>query len=71
MWIVPARVGGTWKTPQGELTIKQEFQMLSGTLRTDAKTVPLEGKVSGEEITFKAGGEEYHAKLNGRKLELH
>ena len=31
-WIVPAKVGGTWRLPQGELTLRQEFQMLSGSI---------------------------------------
>lgn len=70
LWIVPARVAGSYKTPQGDLTLKQDFQMLSGTLRTDGKTVPVQGKVRGEEISFKAGGREYHGKLNGKQLEL-
>jgi SAM-dependent methyltransferase len=70
LWIVPANVAGTYAIPQGELVLKQEFQMLSGTLRTPYKTVPIEGKVRGEEIAFKAGGREYHGRLNGRKLKL-
>jgi precorrin-6B methylase 2 len=70
LWIVPARVAGSYKIPQGELTLKQEFQMLSGTLSTEGKTFALEGKVRGEEIAFKAGGREYRAKLNGKQLEL-
>ena len=69
-WIVPARVAGTHNLPQGELTLKQNFQMLSGTLRTEGKTFALEGRVRGEEITFKAGGREYRGKLNGKQLEL-
>lgn len=70
LWIVPARVAGTYKIPQGKLTLKQEFQMLSGTLRTDGKTVPVTGKVRGEEVTLSAGSREYRGKLNGRRLEL-
>ncbi|TAK80572.1 MAG: class I SAM-dependent methyltransferase [Betaproteobacteria bacterium] len=70
LWIVPARVGGTWKTPQGEATFKQQFQNLTGTLRTGGKTLALQGKVNGEEITFSAGGKEYHGKVNGKRLEL-
>jgi len=69
-WVVPAKVAGSYKTPQGDLVLKQSFQMLTGTLRTKEKTVPLEGKVRGEEITFKAGGKEYRGRLNGRQLEL-
>jgi len=69
-WIVPARVGGTYKVPQGELNLKQLFQMLSGTLTTEGKTFALEGKVRGEEITFTAGGREYRGRMNGKRLEL-
>ncbi|MFN2645283.1 MAG: cyclopropane-fatty-acyl-phospholipid synthase family protein [Burkholderiales bacterium] len=69
-WIVPARVAGHHKLPQGEITLKQEFQMLSGTLRTEGRTVPVEGKVTGEEVTLKAGGREYHGRANGKQLEL-
>ena len=70
LWIVPARVAGTHKTPQGDITFKQQYQMLSGTLRTAERTVPLEGRVRGEEITFKAGGREYRGRMNGKQLEL-
>jgi hypothetical protein len=70
LWIVPARVGGTHKTAQGELRLKQEFQKLSGTLRTEGKSVPVEGKVLGEEVTFTAGGQEYRGRMNGKRLEL-
>jgi SAM-dependent methyltransferase len=70
LWIVPARVAGTQQLPQGELTLKQQFQTLSGTLVTKGKTFALKGKVRGEEITFKAGGREYRGKMNGKRLEL-
>src|SRR5499425_1795053 len=33
LWIVPAKVDGTWISPQGELTFKQIFQNISGTLK--------------------------------------
>ncbi len=33
LWIVPAKVEGTWQTPQGELTLTQNFQMISGHAR--------------------------------------
>jgi len=70
LWIVPARVAGSYTTPQGELVLKQEFQLLSGTLRTGGRTLALDGKVRGEEISFRAGGREYRGRLNGRTLEL-
>jgi SAM-dependent methyltransferase len=70
LWIVPARVAGAYSIPQGELVLKQEFQMLSGTLRAGGKTLAVQGKVRGEDISFKAGGREYRGRLNGGKLEL-
>jgi SAM-dependent methyltransferase len=69
-WIVPARVAGTHKLPAGELTLKQTYQMLSGTLQTEGKTFAVEGRVRGEEITYTAGGRTYRGKMNGKSLEL-
>jgi SAM-dependent methyltransferase len=70
LWIVPARVAGSYRLPQGELTLKQQFQVLSGTLATEGKTFALEGKVRGEDISFSAGGREYRGTMNGKRLEL-
>ena len=70
LWIVPARVAGNHKLPQGELTLKQEFQMLSGSLQTDDKTYALEGRVNGEDVSFSAGGKKYSGRMNGKALEL-
>ena len=70
LWIVPAKVAGSWKLAQGEVTLKQEFQMLSGTLRSEGRTVPVEGKVRGVEVSFTAGGKTYHGRMNGKQLEF-
>jgi hypothetical protein len=70
LWIVPARVAGAHSLPQGELTLKQHYQMLTGTLSTEGKTLPVKGKVRGNEVSFTAGGHEYHGKANGKSLEL-
>jgi len=70
LWIVPAHVAGSYKVPEGEVTLKQTFQMLSGTMRTGGKTFALRGKVNGEEFRFSAGGKNYRGRLNGKTLEL-
>jgi hypothetical protein len=70
LWIVPAKVAGTYQTKHGEVTLKQQFQSLSGTLRSEGKTVPLSGKVNGEEISFTAAKRKYTGRLNGKQLEL-
>jgi SAM-dependent methyltransferase len=66
LWIVPARVEGTWRLPQGELTLKQEFQMLSGTLGSAQIS---NGKLRGEEISFRAGGADYSGRVRGNRIE--
>jgi hypothetical protein len=66
LWIVPAKVEGTWKMPQGDLTLKQNFQMLSGTLGT----APIaEGRLRGEEISFKVGDTQYTGRVKGNAME--
>jgi hypothetical protein len=70
LWIVPAKVGGTWKLPQGELTLKQTFQMISGTLKARGRTFPISnGKLKGDQLTFTAGGVQYTGRVNGKSIE--
>ncbi|MGQ0651223.1 MAG: SAM-dependent methyltransferase [Betaproteobacteria bacterium] len=70
LWIVPAQVAGRHKLPNGDLTLKQEYQTLSGTLTADGRTVPIEGKVRGDQVSFKAGGKGYSARFAAGKLQL-
>jgi SAM-dependent methyltransferase len=70
LWIIPAKVEGTWKTQQGELILSQEFQMVSGTLDTGTNVVRIsEGRLKGDEITFTASGEKYSGRVNGNNIE--
>jgi hypothetical protein len=70
LWIVPAKVAGSYHLPQGDLELQQEFQMLTGTLRTGSKVVPVEGRVRGEEVFFRADGRDYRGRVKGKVLEL-
>jgi hypothetical protein len=71
LWIVPAKVGGIYAIPQGELVLMQKFQKLTGTLSAGGRSYDLEdGRVRGEDISFKAGGREYRGRMNGKSLEL-
>ena len=69
LYFVPAKVAGTWKTPQGELTLTQEFQNVTGTLSNGGKTVPVTGKLRGEQITLSAGGTEMTGKVSGDRID--
>jgi hypothetical protein len=63
LWIVPAKVAGNWKLPEGELTIKQSFQIITGTLKTAGKSTSIKGRMSGDQISFKAGDAEYRGRV--------
>ncbi len=69
LWIVPARVEGTWRVGNGVLNLKQEYQMLSGTLEAAGKALPVEGRVRGAEVSFTAGGAQYVGQVNGSSIE--
>ena len=57
LWIVPAKVQGTWKMNGDELKLTQKFQMVSGTLTRNGKTEAIsEGKLRGKAFTFKTNG---------------
>jgi SAM-dependent methyltransferase len=68
-WVVPARVDGTWRLPDGELTLDQEFQLVSGALRTATGTVPVEGRLRGTDISFTAGNLRYEGRVDGGTMQ--
>jgi hypothetical protein len=65
LWIVPAKVDGTWQLGQNALALKQEFQVVSGTLGSNAIS---NGKLNGENITFSAGNVTYTGKVDGSTM---
>jgi hypothetical protein len=69
-WIVPAKAGGTWKLSNGELTLKQDFQYLTGSITLDGKATPVaDGRLRGSAISFKVGGTEYTGTVGGAAIE--
>lgn len=70
LWIVPAKVAGKHKTAQGELTLEQTFQKVTGTLRNAGRDIPVEGKVIGDEVVLVADGRELRGKVKGKRLTL-
>jgi precorrin-6B methylase 2 len=69
LWIVPAKVEGTWKMPQGQLVLNQMFQFVTGTLKSGATSGPVsDGKLRGDVITFTVGGTEYTGRVNGNTM---
>ena len=65
LWIVPAKVEGTWQLPQGDLRLEQRFQMISGRLGSTAIS---EGGLRGSEITFRVAGARYTGRVDGNVM---
>jgi precorrin-6B methylase 2 len=66
LWIVPAKVEGSWAMPQGELKLSQNFQKVSGSLGPQAIS---DGRLHGDELTFKVGTTTYTGKVNGTTIQ--
>ena len=66
LYIVPARVAGTWLLPRGRLALEQRFQELTGTLSSDGTSAPIKnGRLRGNRISFTVGGVDYIGHVQG------
>ena len=70
LWIVPAKVEGTWKLPEGELTFTQKFQTFSGTFKSGANAAAIKnGRIKGDMIRFSIGDANYSGRVDGDIIE--
>jgi len=69
LWIVPAKVEGTWKLADGELNLKQDFQNFTGTLTAGGRKTAVKGRLYGDRINFKAGDSQYTGRVNGDAIK--
>lgn len=66
LYIVPAKVTGTWRMPHGQLTIGQAFQQIYGTYDIDGIRMPIEeGWLSGNDVRFTVNKVEYTGRVDG------
>jgi SAM-dependent methyltransferase len=66
LWIVPAQIAGVWQTPEGTLTLTQEYQHFSGSLESR----PVDGgRIRGDQVSFTLAGTTYEARVAGDRLE--
>ncbi len=68
-WIVPAKVEGVWRLPQGELTLTQRFQNVSGTLKGSGAPVEVTGKLAGDQITLTGTGLQLTGRVQGSTIQ--
>lgn len=69
-WMVPAKVQGAWKTPEGAIKFDQKYQRFTGTVTNGNVVAPIsDGKLEGDKISFKAGSAQYTGRVDGDKIE--
>jgi SAM-dependent methyltransferase len=68
-WVVPAKVEGNWRIEgggAGDLSLKQEFQKVSGSAGGKAIT---SASLRGDVISFSVDGREYSGRVSGDRME--
>jgi len=66
LWIVPAKVEGTWQLGENQLALAQQFQMVTGKLGAQEISG---GRLRGDEITFSAGTAKYTGRVEGNTMK--
>jgi hypothetical protein len=70
LWIVPAKIAGSWSMSGGTLTLTQQYQTVQGTLASGSQTdTVVMGRLRGDDVTFSAGGNTYKGKVSGNTIQ--
>ena len=69
LYVVPAKVGGVWRVGSEVLELKQEYQMLSGTLTSGGQPTPVTGRLRGADISLTAGTREFTGRVQGNEID--
>ena len=62
--IVPARVGGTWQSGGAQMTLRQDYQFVRGTLGGEE----VSGRLRGVHITLKSASTEYSGEVSADQI---
>jgi hypothetical protein len=63
--IVPARIGGMWRFDDREMNLRQDYQVVRGTLGT----LKVVGRLHGGELVLTAGETDYRGQVIGNRIE--
>jgi SAM-dependent methyltransferase len=71
LWIVPAKVDGSWKFDGGQISFIQNFQKITGALTTArGQKKKLTGKLDGNNIDFNVEGLKYTGTVSGDTISV-
>ena len=70
LFIVPAKVEGKWRLPNGLLTLTQRYQMISGTFTPEGESpLQVKGRLRGKSLAVTVGDTEYVGSVEGNRME--
>jgi SAM-dependent methyltransferase len=71
LFIIPAKVQGSWRAPNGVFSLTQRYQMVEGTFTPSDSTTarPVKGRLRGNAIALKFDEAEYEGTVNGKTIE--
>jgi len=68
MWVIPAKVNGTWILDGNKLQLTQQYQMVHGSLNSGNSDIKItDGRLNGDSITFTIGSAKYTGQVEGNK----
>jgi SAM-dependent methyltransferase len=66
LFIVPAKIQGRWRVPNGVLSLTQRYQMVEGTFTpADGTPAAVKGRLRGNTLALTLAGIEYDGAVNG------
>ncbi|MGH8648093.1 MAG: class I SAM-dependent methyltransferase, partial [Burkholderiales bacterium] len=69
LYIVPAKVAGSWRVSGGTLRLGQKFQEITGTMTANGTTTPIaNGRLRGDRIRFTVSGVEYSGRVTDNTM---
>ena len=70
LYTVPVDVAGTWRLPDGDLTLTQDLQVVTGTFEVEGISVRIEqGRLRGDQISYMLNDVAYSGRVNGAAME--
>ena len=70
LFVIPARVEGKWRLPDGVLSLTQRYQMVEGTYTPNSGApAEVKGRLRGATITMTVGQNQYEGTVNGNRIE--
>lgn len=66
LFVIPAKIAGTWRTTNGQVELTQTFQMVKGTYTdADGRQLPAEGRLLGNKLMLTVGDTKYEGVVDG------